>query len=91
MSFRYNLIQKWSKIIYRKFFPVPGSPWTMGEVDDICKINLVPAQTLRSFFTGCIEKLQAIDGDSDDVKIQKRLLALFGQGNELNVNDQTGK
>jgi len=34
-----------------------------------------------------IEKQQAINGDSDDVKIQKRLLALFGQGNELNVND----
>ena len=63
MSFRYNLIQKWSKIMYRKFFPVPGSPWTMGEVDDICEINLVPVQTLRSFFTGCIEKLQTIKGN----------------------------
>jgi len=58
MNFRYSLIKKWSKIIYRKFNPVPGSPWTRGKVDDICKINLVPPEKLKSFFADCIKILQ---------------------------------
>jgi O-methyltransferase len=62
MSFRYNPIQKWTKIIYRRFNPIPGSPWTKGQVDDICKINLVPPETLKIFFTDCIKELQAIKG-----------------------------
>ena len=62
MSFRYNPIQKWAKIIYRKFNPVPVSPWTKGHVDDICKINLVPPETLETFFADCIKILQDIKG-----------------------------
>lgn len=62
MGFRYNTIQKWAKIIYRKFHPVPGSPWTKGHVDDICKINLVPPETLKTFFADCIRMLQDIKG-----------------------------
>lgn len=64
MSFRYNPIQKWAKIIYRKFNPVPGSPWTKGYVDDICKINLVPPETLKTFFAGCIKMLQDLKGEN---------------------------
>lgn len=62
MNFRYNPLQRTLKIIYRKFFPVPKSPWTIGEVDDICKINLVPPEKLKSFFSDCIKKLTAIKG-----------------------------
>lgn len=62
MSFRYNPIQRWAKTVYRKFNPIPGSPWTKGHVDDICKINLVPPETLKTFFTNCIEKLQELKG-----------------------------
>jgi O-methyltransferase len=62
MGFRYNSIQRWAKIIYRKFNPIPGSPWTKGKVDDICEINLVPPETLKTFFKDCIKKLQSIKG-----------------------------
>lgn len=63
MNFRYNPIQRWAKIIYRKIDPVPGSPWTKGRVDDICKINLVPPETLKDFFAKCIKILQDIKGE----------------------------
>ena len=62
MSFRYNPIQKNFKIIYRKLNPVPTSPWTEGKVDDICKINLVPPEKLKTFFEYCIKTLQKTKG-----------------------------
>ena len=62
MGYRYNPLQRWIKKTYRKFNPVPGSPWTKGEVDDICKINLVPPETLKTFFTRCIKQLQKLKG-----------------------------
>ena len=62
MNFRYNPLQIYLKRVYRTFFPVPRSPWTMGEVDDICAINLVPPEKLKSFFGDCIEMLQTIKG-----------------------------
>lgn len=62
MNFRYNPIKKQAIKFYRKFNPVPGSPWTKGKVDDICKINLVPPETLKSFFAGCIQRLERIKG-----------------------------
>lgn len=62
MGFRYNPLKRGVKILYRKINPVPGSPWTKGKVDDICKINLVPPETLKIFFTNCIKKLQKIKG-----------------------------
>ena len=62
MNFRYNLIQKFGRLIYRKFNPVPRSPWTQGKVKDICEINLVPPERLKSFFAHCIKILQKIKG-----------------------------
>ncbi len=62
MSFRYHPIKRWSKKLYRKLNPVPESPWTEGEVDDICKIHLVPPEKLKTFFTDCIKTLQKIKG-----------------------------
>jgi len=62
MSFRYNLIQKWTKKVYRKFNPIPGSPWTKGAVKDICAINLVPPDTLKIFFRDCIKRLEKLKG-----------------------------
>src|SRR3989344_2687992 len=62
MNFRYNLIQKFGRLIYRKFNPVPRSPWTQGKVKDICEINLVPPERLKSFFADCIKILQKIKG-----------------------------
>ncbi len=47
---------------YRRFSPIPGSPWTKGHVDDICKINLVPPETLKTFFAGCMKTLQDFKG-----------------------------
>ena len=62
MGFRYNLVQRISKKIYRKIFPVPTSPWTAGYVDDVCEVNLVPSEKLKDFFTSCIKRLQDIKG-----------------------------
>ena len=64
MSFRYSSIQRASKQIYRKFFPVPKSPWTKGNVEDICAVNLVPPETLKGFFGDCVKKLRAIKGEN---------------------------
>ena len=61
-SYRYSSLKRAIIRLYRKFSPIPGSPWTKGHVDDICKINLVPPETLKVFFTGCFKKLQAIKG-----------------------------
>ncbi len=63
MGFRYNPIQRMLKIAYRKFFPVPDSPWTKGKIDDICKINLVPPEKLKVFFEKNIKTLQSIKGE----------------------------
>ena len=60
MNFRYGTIKRVAKKSYRKVFPVPKSPWTMGEVDDICTINLVPPEKLITFFSSCIKNLQKI-------------------------------
>lgn len=60
--FRYSPLQRVSKKIYRKFFPVPKSPWTKGYVKNICKVNLVPPETLKDFFGKCVQKLQSIKG-----------------------------
>lgn len=62
MNFRYNPIQRLWKISYRKFFPVPKSPWTDGYTKDICSVNLVPPEKLKSFFADCIKMLQDIKG-----------------------------
>ncbi|MEK9156644.1 MAG: TylF/MycF/NovP-related O-methyltransferase [Patescibacteria group bacterium] len=51
------------KAAYRKFFPVPKSPYTIGEIADICAVNLVPPERLKSFFTDCIERLRGAKGE----------------------------
>ena len=61
-NFRYNWLQRNSRKVYRKFFPVPKSPWTAGYVKDICEVNLVPPEKLRSFFADCIKLLQKVKG-----------------------------
>ena len=63
MSFRYSWLERELRKFYRKFNPIPGSPWTKGKVDDICEINLVPPETLKVFFERCINKLQKIKGE----------------------------
>jgi hypothetical protein len=63
MSYRYSPLEKRLKQIYRKFYPIPKSPWTAGKIDDICAVNLVPPEKLISFFTNCISKLQKIRGN----------------------------
>ncbi len=62
MAFRYNLLQRILKKVYRKFDPVPKSPWTQGPVSDICEINLVPPEKLKIFFAKCIKTLQKSKG-----------------------------
>lgn len=64
MSFRYNNFIKQAKRIYRKFFPIEKSSYTMGEIKDICSVNLVPSEDLKKFFKGCIEQLQELKGEN---------------------------
>lgn len=63
MNYRYTPLQKMLRSIYRKFNPVPKSPWTAGRVDDICAVNLVPPQKLVDFFKDCLARLKKIKGD----------------------------
>lgn len=63
MSFRYGPIKRNAKKLYRRFFPVQKSSYTLGEVTDICAINLVPPEKLRAFFTSCIQRLRATKGE----------------------------
>lgn len=63
MSYRYSFLKRKAKKLYRIFFPVPRSPWTAGEVADICAVNLVPPEKLVGFFLGCISKLKGLKGD----------------------------
>jgi hypothetical protein len=60
--FRYTPEEIAGKRAYREDHPVPGSPWTDGDVDDICAVNLVPPETLVSFFKGCIDQLKDLKG-----------------------------
>lgn len=48
--------------MYRSFFSVPGSPWTAGNVEDICAVNLVPPERLIHFFKQCIQRLRKLKG-----------------------------
>ena len=58
--FRYSTIERLAKKIYRVFFPVPKSPWTIWPVDDICRVNLVPPKDLQRFFSNCLSLLQSL-------------------------------
>jgi hypothetical protein len=62
MGFRYNTFQIVAKKLYRTFFPIPKSPWTEGYVEDICAINLVPPEKLKTFFADSIKTLQTLKG-----------------------------
>ncbi len=62
-SFEYGPLERGLKAVYRRFFPVPRSPWTAGPVEDIAQVNLVPPEKLTPFFTGCITELQRLKGD----------------------------
>lgn len=59
MSFRYSSLRRWWKILYRKVNPVPKSPWTTGKVEDICEVQLVPSETLETFFSKSITLLKS--------------------------------
>mgnify|MGYP001575715044 CR=1 FL=1 len=61
-NFRYSPLKRNLKKLYRKFNPVPRSPWTAGHVEDICAVNLVPPQTLVDFFQDCVKRLQKVKG-----------------------------
>ncbi len=60
MKYTYNALEKILKKIYRKFNPIPGSPYTKGYIKDICEINLVPRNVLINFFKEKINLLQKI-------------------------------
>jgi len=64
MAYRYSLLERELKRMYRMVSPVPRSPWTAGEVANICAVNLVPPETLIEFFSGCINKLRELKGDA---------------------------
>ena len=50
------------KFLYRIFIPIPTSSYTLGQVEDICKINLVPPQKLERFFKESLKQLEEIKG-----------------------------
>jgi O-methyltransferase len=62
MNYRYNKLQILAKKFHRNFFPVPRSPYTMGEIEDICIVNLVPPEKLLNFFDECITLLEQYKG-----------------------------
>lgn len=63
MSYRYGPVTRFAKKAYRRFSPIPRSPWTAGHIEDICAVNLVPPEKLISFFTDCISKLRQLKGE----------------------------
>lgn len=63
MTYRYSPTKRILKTLYRKWRPVPRSPWTAGEVADICAVNLVPPEKLIEFFTDCVNRLHQLKGD----------------------------
>ncbi len=63
MNLRYGPLERFAKKVYRQFFPIPKSPYTVGEVEDICAVNLVPPAALDEFFDRAITLLQKEKGD----------------------------
>ena len=63
MSYRYNTMGRWGRMIYRKLLPSVPSQYTLGEVDDICAVRLVPREKLESYFTHCINLLRQVRGN----------------------------
>ncbi|MCW1930511.1 MAG: TylF/MycF family methyltransferase [Candidatus Kerfeldbacteria bacterium] len=63
-TYRYSPLTRILKEIYRAWNPVPRSPWTAGEVADMCAVNLVPPETLVEFFTACVKRLRQLKGDN---------------------------
>jgi O-methyltransferase len=62
--YRYSPVKRYLKILYRKFNPVPVSPYTLGEVKDICSVTLVPPEILKGFFSQVIGLLKQERGDA---------------------------
>ena len=62
MGFRYTPFQILAKRIVRRFFPIQKSSYTLGPVEDICAVNLVPPEKLKIFFADCISLLQKSKG-----------------------------
>lgn len=63
MSYRYSSIGKIGRKIYRKFLPSIPSSYTLGHVENICAVRLVPTEKLQSYFTNCINILHKLRGE----------------------------
>ncbi len=57
MPFSYSPLKRKAKELYRKIHPIPGSPYTIGKIDNICAVNLVPPAKLIKFFKRCLRIL----------------------------------
>lgn len=64
MKYYYNILEKNIRKVYRRFSPVPTSPYTTGHTDNICAINLVPPEKLEKFFNQAIKELRKIRGNN---------------------------
>ncbi len=62
-SYRYSWFQNLGIRIHRLLSPSINSPYTIGPVDDICSVYLVPPEKMQSFFEDCIKRLRALKGD----------------------------
>lgn len=93
MSFRYTAFEKNAKRIYRIFFPVQKSSYTIGHVEDICSVNLVPPEKLTAFFSGCIKMLQEIRGKDIGDYLEfgvfngSSLSSMYQASKKLNLHD----
>lgn len=63
-TFEYSPLERALKRLYRKFRPVPRSPWTSGPVDDISEVHLVPPERLVDFFSEAISELRNLKGEN---------------------------
>jgi O-methyltransferase len=62
-TLRYSWIGRIARTLYRRLIsPVPTSPYTLGEVEDMCAVHLVPPDDLRFFFQDAIEILRKRKG-----------------------------
>lgn len=63
MNLRYTKGTRLVKKLYRFFVPTINSPFTLGEVKDICEVHLLPPKKLKRRFVEYVKVLQKLKGN----------------------------
>jgi O-methyltransferase len=63
MTYRYSALKRFGIRAYRQFVPSIDSPYTLGQVDDVCAVRTVSSDKMQNFFTDCVRTLQIIRGN----------------------------